>query len=222
MANYLRSMSGTAIPTPAARRHVAVGRQLRMAEGGSRMPRPTVRSPFGLSRRAALGRTGAVAAALGLGGRVGRTAAQDATPPAAPGDVLVGLLGAGQPTSTPGMELILRRSLFAPGEGIPPHTHPGSIVIVVDAGTWGYTPLGGSVQLTRAAVDGTPTPAEEAPTGVETILTAGDALFVEDSHDEIRNLGEDDVVLLIAGLTPVGEPFQTMLSDTDTEGTPAP
>ena len=45
---------------------------------------------------------------------------------------------------------------------------------------------------------------------------------VEDPQDEIRNAGEDDVVLLIAALTPVGEPFTTMLSDTDTEGTPAP
>ena len=47
------------------------------------MHRPTVRSPFGLSRRAALGRTGAVVAALGLGGRLGRAAAQEASPSAA-------------------------------------------------------------------------------------------------------------------------------------------
>ncbi len=53
------------------------------------------------------------------------------------------------------MELVLRRTTIAPGGGLPPHSHPGSIVIVVDAGTWGYTPLGGTIQLTRAAVDGT-------------------------------------------------------------------
>jgi len=49
------------------------------------------------------------------------------------------------------------------------------------------------------------------PIGVEVILTKGDALFVEDPQDEIRNAGEEDVVLLIAGLTPVGEDFQTDL-----------
>ena len=118
------------------------------------------------------------------------------------------------------MELVLRRTTIAPGGGVPPHSHPGSIVLVVDAGTWGYTSLGGTIRLTRAAVDGTPTPAEEVPIGVEVILTKGDALFVEDPQDEIRNAGEDDVVLLIAGLTPVGVDFQTMLGDT--EGTPAP
>ena len=174
-----------------------------------------------LSRRAVMGGAAALAAALGLGSRLGARAAQDATPPAASGDVLVGLLGSGQPTSTPGMELILRRTVFAPGEGIPPHSHPGSIVIVVDAGTWSYTPLGGSIRLTRAAVDGTPTPAEEVEMGVELILTKGDALFVEDPQDDIRNAGEDDVVLLIAGLTPVGEPFTTLMDDMEMEGTPA-
>ena len=136
-------------------------------------------------------------------------------------DGVVGeLLGTGQPTAAPGMELVLRRTTIAPGGGLPPHSHPGSILLVVDAGTWGYTSLGGTIQLTRAAVDGTPTPAEEVPMGVEVILTKGDALFVEDPQDEIRNAGEDDVVLLIAGLTPVGVDFQTMLGDT--EGTPAP
>ena len=42
------------------------------------MKRPPVVSPAGLSRRAALGGVGALAAALGLGGRHGRAAAQDA------------------------------------------------------------------------------------------------------------------------------------------------
>ena len=41
-------------------------------------------------------------------------------------------------------------------------------------------------------------------TQVEVILTKGDALFVVDPQDDIRNAGEDDVVLLIAGLTPDG------------------
>jgi hypothetical protein len=110
------------------------------------------------------------------------------------------------------MELILRRTTIAPGGGLPPHSHPGSLLLVVDAGTWGYTALGGTIQLTRAAVDGTPTPAEAVPMGTEVILTKGDALFVEDPQDEIRNAGEEDVVLLIAGLTPVGEPFTTFFA----------
>ena len=76
--------------------------------------------------------------------------------------------------------------------------------------------------MTRAAVGGTPTPAESVEIGAELILTAGDALFVEDPQDEVRNAGEDDVVLLVAGLTPVGEAFTTLMGDMDMEGTPAP
>ena len=48
------------------------------------MHRPAVLSTLGWSRRAVLGRTGAVMAALGLGARIGRTSAQDATPAAEP------------------------------------------------------------------------------------------------------------------------------------------
>ncbi len=173
-----------------------------------------------LTRRVILGRAAAVAAALSLGHRLSaRAAAQEATPPPDPERVVGELLGVGQPTSTPGMELILRRTTIAPGGGLPPHSHPGSLLLVVDAGTWGYTALGGTIRLTRAAVDGTPTPAEAVPMGTEVILTKGDALFVEDPQDEIRNAGDDDVVLLIAGLTPVGEPFTTLMETM--EGTPA-
>ena len=179
----------------------------------------TARSTSSVTRRAVMGGATAVAAALSLGGRLGARAAQDSTPLAAPVGVTAQLMGAGQPTTTPGMELTLRRITLAPGGGLPPHSHPGALVIVVESGTWGHTALGGSAQLTRAAVGGTPTPSESVEIGVELILTAGDALFVEDPQDEVRNAGEDDVVLLVAGLTPVGEPF-TMLMDM--EGTPAP
>ena len=161
------------------------------------------------TRRTVLASAGGLGLALATQFR--SVIAQEATPMTETDGVVGELLGTGQPTAAPGMELVLRRTTIAPGGGLPPHSHPGSILLVVDAGTWGYTPLGGTIQLTRAAGDGTPTPAEEVPMGVEVILTKGDALFVEDPQDEIRNAGEDDVVLLIAALTPVGEDFQTDL-----------
>jgi quercetin dioxygenase-like cupin family protein len=173
----------------------------------------TTRQDRSVSRRDAVVRLGAGGLGLALAARGVSAAAQEATPLTETVGVVGDILGAGQPTSTPEMELVLRRTTIAPGGGIPPHSHPGSIVIVVDAGTWGYTPLGGTIQLTRAAVNGTPAPAEEVPLGTEVILTKGDALFVEDPQDDIRNVGEDDVVLLIAALTPVGEDFQTLLGD---------
>jgi hypothetical protein len=104
---------------------------------------------------------------------------------------------------------------------LPNHTHPGALVIYVESGSFGYTALGGTIQMTRAIVDGTPSAPEEMPLGAEVILTAGDWVFVEDPADDIRNAGEDDVVLLVAGLNPIGEPFTTFMSEMEMEATPA-
>ena len=177
--------------------------------------------------RPSLSLTGAVSrrAALLLAAGARAAAAQDASPPPAPtGAVGVSMqaMGAGQPASAPGLELTLRRITIAPGGGIPAHSHPGALVIVVEAGTWGYTALGGTAQLTRAAAGGTPAPAEEMPVGTEVILSRGDWLFVEDPQDDIRNAGDDDVVLLVAGLTRVGEPFTTLMPGMEMGATPTP
>ncbi len=176
-----------------------------------------------LTRRATFRLGGGALAALLLAGstRPHVVAAQDATPAATPTGATgttTKLMGVGQPASAPGLELSLRRITIAPGGGVPAHSHPGALVIFVEAGTWGYTALGGTVQLTRAAVGGTPTPAETMPMGTEVILNPGDWLFVEDPQDDIRNAGQDDVVLLVAGLTRVGEPFTTFMTDADMAG----
>jgi hypothetical protein len=190
---------------------------------------PVVRvpqEPDDLSRREVLLRVGgaSLAALLASAARWVPAAAQEATPAAltGPTGVTAQLMGAGQPASAPGLELTLRRVTIAPGGGIPAHSHPGALVIFVEAGTWGHTSLGGTAQLTRAAVAGTPTPAEALPIGTEVILNPGDWLFVEDPQDDIRNAGSDDVVLLIAGLTRVGEPFTTLMPGMDMEATPTP
>lgn len=151
-----------------------------------------------------------------------RAIAQDATPAAGPVGVTATLLGSGETSIAPGHELSLRRITIEPGGGIPAHTHPGALVIYLESGTWGYTALGGTVELRRAAVDGTPAPVEEMPIGEEVILNPGDWLYVEDPADDIRNAGEEPVVLWVAGLTRVGEPFTAIMSDMEMGGTPAP
>jgi hypothetical protein len=176
-------------------------------------------SPSSPTRRAVIGGASALAA-LAFGLRISSTAAQEATPTSDPIGIDSILLGAGVLTSAPGTELLLLRTTIAPGGVLPPHIHPGPFVIAVDAGTWGYTPQKGSVKLTRAAAGGSPTPAEEATLDGELILTKGDFLFIEDaSQDWMRNAGDDEVVLLIAGLVPVGQDFGTLLDETNT-GTP--
>ena len=155
--------------------------------------------------------------------------AQDATPAASPAAGPVGvtaqLLGSGQPSVAPGHELSLRRITLEPGGSIPAHTHPGALVIYVESGTWGHIALREGGQITRAAVNGTPGPTEEMPVGEEMILTAGDWIYVEDPGDDVWNAGDEPVVLWIAGLTRVGEPFTSIATDMagmETGATPTP
>ena len=182
-----------------------------------------------------------VAGALLVAVLAGATAGQDGSPASSPGAspaamspaaspaaslaapaVSAVLLGGGEPTAAAGHELTLRRVTLPPGSGIPAHTHPGALVIYVEQGTWGYTPLSGTIELTRAAAAGaTPAPAEEPAVGTEIMLNAGDVLYVEEPGDAIRNAGEEDVVLLIAGLTRVGEPFTMLMEDMAT-ASPSP
>lgn len=180
------------------------------------------RSASSITRRAVVGGASAIAVALGLGQRLGPggARAQEATPTSDPVGIDSIFLGAGAPAAAPGMELALLRTTIAPGGVLPPHVHPGPFVIAVDAGTWGYTPQTGRVALTRAAAGGSPSPPEQAPLGVELILTKGDFLFLEDaSQDWMRNAGEDEVVLLIAALIPTGQDFGMLVDETEA-GTP--
>jgi quercetin dioxygenase-like cupin family protein len=160
------------------------------------------------------------------------TAAQEESPPASPvtspavspagspatspaPTVSAVLLGGGEPAAAPGHELTLRRITLPPGTGVPAHSHPGALVIYIEQGTWGYTALSGTVRLTRASQEGaTPAP-EDLAMGTEVTLNAGDVLFVEEPADDVRNVGDEDVVLLIAGLTRVGEPFTIPIEDTE-------
>lgn len=175
------------------------------------------------SRRAVVRGIGGLGLAALAAARWAPATAQDTTPaPTGPVGVTVQVLGTGLPTASPGLALTLRRLTIAPGGYLPVHSHPGALVIFVEAGTWGYTVLGGVAQLTRAAVGGTPTPTEEMPAGTEVILTAGDWIYIEDPQDEFRNAGEEDVVLISANLAKAGEPFTTLMDmeGMDMGGTP--
>ena len=176
-----------------------------------------------ITRRTALrlGGSGLAALLLAASAQPRHLAAQEASPAASPTGapgVTAQLMGVGQPAATPGLELSLRRITNPPGGRVPAHSHPGALVIFVESGTFGYTALGGTAQLTRAAVAGTPTPPEVMPMGTEVILNSGDWLFVEDPQDDARNAGAHHDVLLIAGLTRAGEPFTTFLTNADMGG----
>jgi hypothetical protein len=56
--------------------------------------------------------------------------------------------------------------------------------------------------------------------GTEFVLHAGDVLYVQEPTGDIRNAGDEPVVLLIAGLTRFGEPFTAGMEGMAMGGTP--
>lgn len=166
-----------------------------------------------LSRRATL--LGGSAALLAAAFAPRFVAAQEGTPAAE--ELTVEALGAGMPAGAPGRSLILARATFPAGYTLPAHTHPGPVVVFVESGTYGYTPVSeGTRYVTRAGAPDTP---ETPDLGAEFFLEAGDALF----HDEEvvgidRAVGDDPLVLLLAVLF---DPTQPLYHLAD-QGTPAP
>ena len=146
------------------------------------------------------------------------TAAQDATPPPASVGVTTQILGSGRPDAAPGQSLGARRNTFAPGGFVPPHMHPGALVLHVEVGELTYTVIEGTVQIQRAASAGTPGPTEQLGPGQETVLRAGDWLFEQGVVHSARNATSGETVVLVASLTAADMPF-TMFHEM---GTPAP
>ncbi|MDQ3692408.1 MAG: cupin domain-containing protein [Chloroflexota bacterium] len=146
------------------------------------------------------------------------TVAQDATPPPASVGVTTQILGSGQPDAAPGETLGVRRNTFEPGGFVPPHRHPGALVLHVESGELTYTVVEGTVHIQRAATAGTPGPTEDLGPGQETVLRAGDWLFEQSVVHSARNATSGQTVVLVASLTAADMPF-TMFHEM---GTPAP
>ena len=186
-----------------------------------------------LSRRAVLGRAAVVGVALGLG-TLGRATAQEATPAVgaikqnqlAPG--VVAEVFAGAPSArAPGQTVYVARFTFQPGAEIFPHSHPGTTVLGVAAGTFGWTLLRGSAQVVRGSAAGAtgPTEAVTEP-GTEVLLEPGDAIVYEDDVvHTARGAGNEPAIVLVTQVLTAGEP-RLMRADmqmgTPGAGTPTP
>ncbi len=122
-------------------------------------------------------------------------------------DVTVTRLGHGLPTAADGQELTLLRVTFAPGGSIGGHVHPGALTLSIESGALVYAVVEGEAEVQRAAVDGTPVPAESLTAGQETTLNPGDWVFEQGIVHTARNDGAEPAVVLVAGLMRAGEPF---------------
>jgi quercetin dioxygenase-like cupin family protein len=157
----------------------------------------------------------ALGLALTLGSGIpSRVAAQEATPGAitaielAPG--VIAEVYAGAPSArAEGQTVYLARFVFQPGAEIFPHNHPGTVVLGVQSGTFGWTLLEGSAHVVRRAAAGATGPSEEiTEPGTEVILEPGDAIFYEDDVvHTARGAGEEQAVVLGTLVLTTGEPL---------------
>jgi quercetin dioxygenase-like cupin family protein len=159
---------------------------------------------------AALLLAGGTAVGVGLGAR-----AQEATPAAgpitmielAPG-VVAEVFASAPSARAPGQTVYVARFTFQPGAEIFPHSHPGTTVLGVAAGTFGWTLLAGTAHVVRGAASGAAGPAEDvtAP-GTEVILEAGDAIYYEDDVvHTARGAGDEPAVVHASQVLTAGEP----------------
>ena len=120
--------------------------------------------------------------------------------------VTIEALGGGEPKNTPGQTLALLRITMEPGAAIDAHGHPGPVTLHVESGVFGTEFIEGSGVITRAADAGTPALTEEAATGQQLTLNAGDSLFYQDARHTMVNPGDEPLVLLVSALLSNEEP----------------
>lgn len=126
------------------------------------------------------------------------------TPPAAASTVVAvrEVMASGFPENADGQVLQLLRTVVPAGVVLPMHTHPGMQVAWIESGVLNYTVVeGGSVPITRKAVEGSPEPAEMLGPGETTDLFPGDTVAELDGVVHFgQNLGNVDVVIWSAVL----------------------
>jgi quercetin dioxygenase-like cupin family protein len=122
----------------------------------------------------------------------------------------VQMLGNAQPAAAAGQTLVLVRAIFGPGGGIGPHTHPGTLVISVESGAFGFTPVHeGEMTVMRSGDPGTPAASEPLTVGQETVLHPGDWVVETGMVHSARTVGDEPVEVVFSGLVEAGQPLTT-------------
>lgn len=128
------------------------------------------------------------------------------------------LLGSAQPAEAAGQTLVLARIIFGPGGSIGPHTHPGTLVVSVESGSFGFTLIEhGEMPVMRATEAGTPAVAEPMIRDQEVELAPGDWFVETGMIHSARNLSDEPTSVLLTGLIEAGQPLTQCV-----EGTPTP
>jgi quercetin dioxygenase-like cupin family protein len=168
-----------------------------------------------------------------LGALAPRLAAQESTPMAegpavtqielAPG-VFAEIFAAAPSARAEGQTVYLARFIFEPGSEIFPHSHPGTIVLGVDSGAFGWTLHEGAAHVVRGAGSGATEVEDVTEPGTEVILNPGDAIFYEDDVvHTAHNAGDETAIVLGTLVLETGQPL-IMAADMEMDmgATPAP
>ena len=104
--------------------------------------------------------------------------------------------------------LVLVRIILGPGGTIGNHTHPGTLAVTIESGSFGLTIADhGNLAINR----GGPASAESTPEsmmpGQQYTLAPGDGFIETGMIHRAANLSDGDTTVLIAGLITTGEPL---------------
>ena len=124
-------------------------------------------------------------------------------------DMSIQVLGNAAPASAEGQSLVLVRAYFGVGGGIGAHTHPGTLIVAVESGSFGVTLEDEGMEMTvMRASDDAATPAVPEPlvAGQETVLEPGDWFIETGMAHSARNAGDEEAVVTFTGLVEAGQP----------------
>lgn len=126
----------------------------------------------------------------------------------APG-VTAEVLAAAPSAVAPGQTVYVARFVFKSGAGIFPHSHPGTTVLGVVSGSFGWTLKAGVAHVIRGAGAGAAGPVEDlTKPDTDVILKPGDAIFYEaDVVHTARGAGDTDCVVLGSLVLKAGAPL---------------
>lgn len=113
--------------------------------------------------------------------------------------------------------LVQARVIFAPGGSIGMHTHPGTLVMTVETGVFGFTHHGdGEMTLNRVATAEAEATTEPMPHGEEIATNPGD-WFVETGMIHTgSNLSDGETTVLISGVIETGQPLTICVDEAAT------
>ena len=167
-----------------------------------------------MQRRTFLATNATLAASALIAAKTTHALAQDATPSAivlneiAPG-VTAEVFAAAPSILAPGQTAYVARFVFQPGMEIFPHSHPGTTVLGVSDGSFGWTLMEGVAHVVRGAAGASPAPVEDlTEAGSDIVLEPGDAIYYEsDVVHTARGAGDTPAVIQASLILETGAPL---------------